>query len=175
MIEQMADKMAREIKLRSPEHPATVAVLRHSLAILINTFSILVLTTVLGILTNHLNETFVVLASFAALRMVSGGRHLRSGTWCVIVTTAMVVLVSHVEMTANWTWGVTAISFFLAARFAPTDIQKQSRIPRKYYPVLKILSIILISVNFLLGSPVAAAGFLVQAMLLIPWKGVGNR
>ncbi|NQX43782.1 accessory gene regulator B family protein [Paenibacillus tritici] len=175
MIEQMAVKLARGIKQRSPEHPATVAVLTHSLAILINTFSILALTMVLGILTDHLHETFVVLVSFAALRMVSGGMHLRSGTFCVIVTTVMVLIVSHVEITVNWTWGVTAISFLIAARFAPTDIQKQSRIPRKYYPVLKILSIILISMNFLLGSSVVAASFLVQTLLLIPWKEVGNR
>ncbi|MEK3685789.1 accessory gene regulator ArgB-like protein [Paenibacillus sp. FSL R10-2736] len=175
MIELMADKMARGIKKRAPEHPATLAVLKHSLAILINTFSILVLTLVLGIVTEHIYETLAVLISFAALRMVSGGLHLRSGTWCVIVTTAMVLLVSHVGMTASLTWKITALSFILAAVFAPTDIQKQSRIPRKYYPVLKVLSMILVSVNFFLGSPVVAASFLVQTLLLIPWKGVKNR
>ncbi|KHL95425.1 hypothetical protein QW71_11915 [Paenibacillus sp. IHB B 3415] len=175
MIELMADKMARGIKQRAPEHPATLAVLKHSLAILINTFSILVLTLVLGIVTEHLYETLAVLISFAALRMVSGGLHLRSGTWCVIVTTAMVLLVSHVEMTGSLTWKITALSFILAAAFAPTDIQKQSRIPQKYYPVLKVLSMILVSVNFFLGSPVVAASFLVQTLLLIPWKGVKNK
>lgn len=175
MIELMADKMARGIKQRAPEHPATLAVLKHSLAILINTFSILVLTLVLGIVTEHLYETLAVLISFSALRMVSGGLHLRSGTWCVIVTTAMVLLVSHVGMTASLTWKITALSFILATAFAPTDIQKQSRIPRKYYPVLKVLSMILVSVNFFLGSPVVAASFLVQTLLLIPWKGVKNR
>jgi accessory gene regulator B len=175
MIELMADKLARGIKQRAPEHPATVAVLKHSLAILINTFSILVLTLVLGIVTDHLYETLTVLISFAALRMVSGGLHLRSGTWCVIVTTAMVLLASHVEMAVSMTWIITALSFILAALFAPTDIQKQSRIPQKYYPVLKILSIILVSANFLLGSSVVAASFMVQTLLLIPWKGVKDR
>lgn len=175
MIEILADRMARGIKKRAPEHPASVAVLRHSLAILINTISILVLTLAVGLISEHLFETLTVLIAFAALRMVSGGLHLKSGVWCVVVTTGIVFLVSHIEITLGATWIITTLSLILAAIFAPTDIHKQSRIPRKYYPLLKMCSIVLISGNLFFGSAVVAGSFLVQTLLLIPWKGVMKR
>lgn len=79
MIEWMAGRMAEGIKKRAPDHPASVAVMRHALAVLINTISILLLSIAIGAATGKLLEVLVVLISFAALRMVSGVSILNQG------------------------------------------------------------------------------------------------
>lgn len=175
MIDAMATRMAKGIKRRAPDHPASVAVLKHSLAILINTVSIFVISLGIGAMTGRLKEAVIVLISFALLRMASGGIHLKSGTWCVIVTTGGVTLLSHISFAAEWIKWVTAAALVLVAMLAPTDIHKQSRIPRKYYPLLKMISVLVVSCNFLIASPTVAVSFLTQALTLIPRREVKNR
>lgn len=176
MIELIAGRMAEGIKQRAPEHPVSIAVLKHSLAVLINTFSIITLTVVIALITNKLSETIIVMISFALLRMVSGGMHLKSGTLCVVVSTALIVGLSFMGFSDKTTLFINIMSLILAILFAPTDIQKQSRIPKKYYPVLKLLSISMISINFLLASSYVAVAFFAQALLLIPRvRGGGKR
>lgn len=171
MIEWMAGRMAEGIKKRAPDHPASVAVMRHALAVLINTISILLLSIAIGAATGKLLEVLVVLISFAALRMVSGGVHLESGTWCVIITTVGATTISHLEFSQGWTIGLTIAAIVLAAWFAPTDIHKQSRIPQEHYPKLKAISVLIIASNFIVGSSIVAASFFVQTVLLIPGRG----
>lgn len=175
MIEWMAGRMAEGIKRRAPDHPASVAVLRHALAVLINTISILLLSLAIGAATGKLLEVLIVLISFASLRMVSGGIHLESGTWCVIVTTVGATMISHIEMSRGWMIGLTIAAIILAGMFAPTDIQKQSRIPQEHYPKLKVISMLIIASNLIIGSSIVTASFLVQTVLLIPGRGVKNQ
>lgn len=171
MIEAMATRMAEGIKRKAPEHPASVAVLKHSLAVLINTVSILVLSICVGIGTGRLREVVVVLVSFALLRMVSGGIHLKSGTWCVIVTTLSVTVLAHIDLIPAVVPWITTISLVLAAIFAPTDLRRQSRIPERFYPLLKVVSVVMIASNFFLASSTIAISFLLQTLLLIPRRG----
>lgn len=175
MIELLAGRMAEGIKRRAPDHPASVAVLKHSLAILINTISIIVLTLGIAILNDRLKETIIVMSSFALLRMVSGGLHLKSGTMCVVVSTLLIVGLSMMGFSEITTLIINITSLILAILFAPTDIQKQSRIPKKYYPVLKLLSVLMISINFWIASSYVAVAFFAQALLLFPRMKGGEK
>ncbi|NOU80601.1 accessory regulator AgrB [Paenibacillus sp. LMG 31459] len=175
MIDAMAGRMAAGIKKRSPEHPASLEVLKHSLAILINTFSIMVLSLVIGLVTRRVSEVIVVLVAFALLRMVSGGLHLKSGTWCVIVTTLGVSVLSQVALIPVIVAWITTISLVLAAIFSPTDLRKQSRISVRFYPLLKVISVVMVASNYFFSSSTIAVSFLLQTLLLIPWKVVDNK
>lgn len=175
MIDAIAGRMAEGIKRRAPDHPASIGVLKHALAVLINTVAILVISVAIGLITGRLIEVAIVLVSFAVLRMVSGGLHLKSGTWCVVVTTTGVTLLSLMHVEKGWVMLITLLSMALASIFAPSDIHRQSRIPRKYYPLLKIISVLLISINLVIGSETIAVSFLAQTILLIPRKEVKLR
>lgn len=172
MIDQISLKMAVAVKNRAPEHPASLAVLKHALAVLINTFSIIVLSVLVGMLTGHTKEIVIIMVSFASLRMLSGGFHLKTGDMCVIVTTSIFVGLSYVNANHLLTIIFTVVSVLLALLFAPSGIANQSRIPKKYYPLLKVASVILISLNFVVGSSVIAVCFLTQSLTLIPRKEV---
>lgn len=167
MIEELAGRMATRIKKTVPEHPASTAVLQYSLSLILNAGFIIVLSLGIGVTTGKLVEIMLVLGSFALLRQLSGGIHLKSGMWCVAATSAGATILSFVEMSDKLTFTVTAITVVVAAIWAPTNIEKQSRIPRKYYPALKVASVMLVSLNFLIGSDVISLAFAAQGLTLI--------
>lgn len=166
MIDQIAGRLAHEIKLRAPEHPASEQVLKYSLSLIINAAMIIGLTLLISIFTSKTKEVGLILTSFAILRQVSGGLHLKSGIWCVIATTAGATTLSLITMSSTWTIAVTSLSLLGMLLWAPTNIEKQSRIPKKYYPLLKILSCLVVGSNFIIQSDVIALAFLVQALTL---------
>lgn len=168
MIEIIAGRIAEGIKRKAPEHPASIAIMKHALAVLINTISIIVLALVVAIINDKLPETLTVMCSFALLRMVSGGLHLKSGTLCVVVSTTMIVGLSMVNINEYGTTVLNCISLVLAVIFAPTDIKNQSRIPQKYYPILKVISVLMIALNLWISSSFIAVAFFAQAILLLP-------
>lgn len=172
MIESLAARMAEGIKRRAPDHPASVAVLKHSLAILINSLAIISFSLIAGVITGHIKETVTILIAFALLRMVSGGLHLKSGSMCVLVTTSLFVLLSLVKISDGLGIVLNSISLILVILFAPTDIKKQSRIPEKYYPLLKFLSAAMIISSFWIDFSTITACFFVQSLMLIPRREV---
>ena len=75
-------------------------------------------------------------------------------------------IMKYLQMFAN------LVNIILVLLFAPSRIDKQTRISKKHYPLLKIISLFLVSTNFLIGSSVLAAAFLIQSLTLIKfeWK-----
>lgn len=171
MIDVVALRMAENIKRSVPEHPASIAVLKHSLAILINTFSIIILTILVSLVTGNLVQAITVLIAFPILRMASGGAHLKTGTMCVTVTTVLFTALSYVDVNSFWTLFMNAFALVLVLVYAPSGIEGSSRIPKKYYPHLRMLSVLIVILNIIISSPTIAACFLVQGLTLIRWKG----
>ncbi len=170
MIDALACKMAHRIKSVVPEHPASVARLSYSLTFMLNAGFIILLSLLVSLLTGNTIEALAVLVSFAVLRQVSGGLHLKSGTLCVIASVVGVTLLSYTNIHHSLaTPIITGISLVLVLFYAPSGIEKQTRIPPKYYPFLKALSITFVASNFLIASSVVAVTFFIQSLTLIPW------
>ncbi|AZK47292.1 accessory gene regulator ArgB-like protein [Paenibacillus lentus] len=167
MINLMADKIAVEIKRTAPDHPASVAVLRYSIALLLNAVLIISITLLLSVFTGRTQEIMILLVSFAILRQVSGGIHLNSGMKCVISTAALFTLLSLIELSSSYVMIINGIAALLCLIFAPSRIEKQTRISVKYYPLLKLASVLIVCSNFLIMSPVLSLSFFAQSMLLI--------
>jgi accessory gene regulator B len=167
MIESLAHRIAVAIKQAAPDHPASVQVLRFPIAVILNAVSIIVISILISLLTGRTSGVIMVLIWYAVLRQISGGVHLRSGDLCVVVSVTGVTLISFANFPSTVNLGLTFASVILAAIFAPSRIENQTRIPAKYHPVLKILSVILISVNLVLNSSVVATAFFVQSLTLI--------
>ncbi|MCC3376871.1 accessory gene regulator ArgB-like protein [Cohnella sp. REN36] len=175
MIDAVAWKIARGIKSAVPEHPSSVEVLKYAVSFVINTGSIILLSLLLSLFTGRVPEVLTVLVSYAILRQVSGGLHLKSGTLCVVVSTAGITLMSFADFGPAAVAAANAVALLLAAVYAPSRIEGQTRIPKKYYPLLKAVSIIIVASNFLIGSPILAAAFLVQCLTLIrPFRKGGE-
>ena len=167
MIDILSLKIATVIKQAAPDSPQSVEVLKYALCAILNAVFIICLSLLIGVFTGKIMGVIMVLIGFAVLRQTSGGYHLDSGTWCIIVSTAGVTLVSFAEFGQFASHWITTVALILALLFAPSRIEKQTRIPTKYFPMLKLLSILIISMNYALQLPVLSAAFLVQGLTLI--------
>lgn len=170
MIEKWSEVMSIKIKNASPERTNSVAVLSYALSILLNFFFICFFLLLVGILTDSLKDSFIALTSFVILRFFSGGYHLRSLDLCVIVTTAIIAVIPHIPVNYMAVYLLTLISIILTFCFAPNSTYENLTVPRKVL-LLKVSSVLIVSMNFVIGSPIVALSFFVQSLLLIPKGG----
>ncbi|WP_151734819.1 accessory gene regulator B family protein [Paenibacillus tengchongensis] len=167
MLEVLAGKLASKIKQTVPEHPASQAVLQFAISVLLNALLIILLTLAITVWTGKTPEAVQILISFALLRQLSGGLHLKSGMACVLFTTSLFTLLSLVHAGQALVLMMNGISLLLVLLLAPANIERQTRIPKRHYPKLKLAAAILVALNFVLGSPVVAASFLAQSISLL--------
>ncbi|MBE0335135.1 accessory gene regulator ArgB-like protein [Paenibacillus sp. 23TSA30-6] len=167
MIEMMALRIATHIKHAVPDHPASTQVLKFVLAAILNTVFIITLTLTVSLFTGKLIEVVIIMVAFAFLRQMTGGLHLKSGMGCVVVSTLLFTGLSFVHLDYKWTMGATIASTLLILVFAPAGIENQTRIPPKYFPLLKVAALILVGFNLWFANPITAVSFLTQTLLLI--------
>lgn len=175
MIDTISLKVSQWIKEKNPSETASVEVMRYSLNIILNTVSIILLCVTIGYSLDIFYQTLLVMISFAVLRSFSGGYHIKSSEWCIAISTGMIISLSYISKYFDITDLIiicNTISILLVYLFAPAKIYKQTRIPKKYYPLLKILSIILVGLNFYFMSSALALSYLVQSTTLIHKKEV---
>lgn len=174
IIEKAALQIATRLKNLAPEHPASIDVLSFALAILINTLSIIGLTLLVSFVTGNTKEAITILITFALLRSVTGGIHLNSGTACVLFTTTLFTTISFIGISNEACIILNLISLILVMIYAPSGIERQSRIKRKYYPLLKVIGISLILMSLLIFDSTLTITFFIQSVLLIRLKGGGK-
>ena len=171
MLEHLSEWSAARIKVIVPEHPASVSVLKFAIAIVLNVVLVAGLTLSVSLITGNTAEAVMILVSFALLRQVSGGVHLKSGMACVLFTTALFTGLSYVQMDMLYVQLLNVLSLLLVAVLAPIGIDKQTRIPEKHWPKLKLIGAALVIINMFVASPVIAVSFTAQAVsLVIAWK-----
>lgn len=167
MIERLAHITANRMKEKVPEHPASVEVLKYGIHIIYNTLLTLVLCVAPAVVLGRVAEVMIALTAFAGLRAISGGFHFASPVACALASSATMLLLSYVQLDAAYVLGLTAVAVVLVAMYAPSKIEAQTRIPKRYFPHLRVASIALVSVNFLLMSPIVAAALAVQSISLV--------
>lgn len=170
MIDSLAGRLAFSIKQANPEKTSSIEVMKFSLILVLNALAIIVFSLIIGWATGKLPETAVTLFSFAALKFVSGGIHLQSSDHCVLWSTVGMTLLPHIPIYEYWVVWMTVISLILIIMFAPANMNKRARIPEKYYPLLKLISLLIVASNFIFDSDILAKVFILQAVMLIPLK-----
>lgn len=170
LIEALSLRMAQHIKSVVPDHPASVAVLKHALAITLNVVFITGLTLVISAFTGRTKEVLIIMAAFAFLRQMTGGIHLKSGTRCVAISTLLFTGLSFIQLNYSWTTGATLVSMLLILVFAPAGIERQTRIPPRYFPLLKLGAFIVVSLNLWIANPYIAISFFAQTLSLINFR-----
>jgi len=173
MVEKISYRLAHWLKSELPEHPYSVARLQFGFHLILNTILTLSAATLLGLLFGNLRDTMLVLLAFGLLRMISGGYHFKSPVVCIVGTAVVSVLLPRLELSIFYITIINLANVVLTIIFAPSRIEEQTRIPTKYFPLLKISSTALVASNFLFQSPLLAITWLVQVLSLIrlPVKG----
>jgi accessory gene regulator B len=169
MIDNISRRMAVAIKNNVPDHPTSIAVMQHSLSFLLNTAFIISFSLIIAFFTNTIGETTLALFAYAILRQVSGGAHLKSGVLCVVVSTTMIACISLMSFNSEIVLIINLLSVIMTLLLAP-KIHRRTRIKPKYFPLLKIISLLIISTNFFFESPVLASAFFIQNLSLIPGR-----
>ncbi|SFA91195.1 accessory gene regulator B [Cohnella sp. OV330] len=171
MIATLSARIARSIKDAAPESPQSFEVLKYAVSFLLNAIFIIVLSLIISAFTGRVLETLIALISYAVLRQLSGGLHLKSGMACVVISTAGITAISMLDLNQDWKYILTAVSALLALIYSPSRIGKQTRISKKYYPYLKVASVVLILIGIMVGSSSIIVAFFVQSLTLIRLKG----
>jgi accessory gene regulator B len=167
MIETIALRIAEAIKRIEPEKTASIPVMKYSLESLLHTFFTLLLVGIVGMITGTFGETMVGAGAFVVLRFFSGGLHLAKAIHCAIVSTILISAAPHIPLTEEWNIIIGGISVLLLLIFAPSNIEGHARIPSKYYPALKLISVFIVSLNFITLESFITMVFFFQAVTTI--------
>ncbi|WP_379141551.1 accessory gene regulator ArgB-like protein [Paenibacillus sp. sgz500992] len=167
MIDRISERIAYNIKKVVPDHPASQAVLKYALEVVLNVVFIIVITLAISLLTGNFSEALTILVSFALLRQSSGGVHLKSGVACVIFTTTLFTVLSFINVNLLVVQVMNAISFLIILWLAPIGIEKQTRIPKRHYPKLKIIGLVLVATNVIICSSAIAVSYFAQSLSLL--------
>lgn len=147
--------------------------MHYALQIVANTFGIAALSLTVGALTGKFTETFAVLIAFARIRLLSGGYHLRSGAACIFVSSAVVAMIPHFNVSNTANYVMTAVAFVAMAIWAPANYDNYARLSKRYYPLLKAISCAVVALNFVIVSDILAITYIIQAATL-PFKNKGE-
>jgi len=167
MVDMISFRIARAIKRIEPEKTASIDVLKFSLEILINTLFTISTVAIIGILSGEFSATMLGLGAFIVLRYFSGGLHMQKAIHCSMISILAISIAPHVPLTIEWTRIFGIASLVLVLVFAPSNIEGHARIPKKFFPFLKIISAILVALNFLPLNSTVACVFLLQSITTI--------
>lgn len=168
MIEKLALRIAHYIKKIEPEKTASIDVMKFSLEALLNVFFTLLFILVIGTISGKTLETFLGFVSFAFLRFFSGGIHLRNAVQCSIVSTILISIAPHIPLSHSGERIITILSLALILVFAPSNIEGYARIPKKYFPILKLISFIIVLSGLFIDFPTFTIICFIQAIAIVP-------
>lgn len=168
MNESTSYRIAVKWKQLIPDHPVSIPVLKFSIDIFLNVIPIIGFSLLISVLTGRTSEVLIVMAGFALLRQLSGGYHFNSSLQCFLISTTGITLCSFAQFESKTMFLlITIVNIILFAIYSPSNIEKQSRIKKRYYPLLKILSIIVVVSSLFTNSPELITAFLIQGLSLI--------
>ncbi|MDF9840459.1 accessory gene regulator B [Paenibacillus sp. PastF-1] len=163
------NRIAVAIKRANPEETSSVEVMQYSLGIILNTLFIIIATATVGLLTGHFGKFMTFLLSCSILRLTSGGFHLKTARACNLFSIGLCTLIPYLFSFSGMTLTIiNIISLLIMLLFAPNP-DKNARMPLRIYPLLKLLSVLLVILNFFIHSSVIGLAFIVQSLTVIPW------
>jgi accessory gene regulator B len=169
MITKLSANIAKFIRQNNPQ-AASMEVLMFSLTVLLNALFVTIFILAVAAVTGRLWDAVVLLAAYVILRFFSGGMHLPTSRLCNMMSIGLFVTLVHVTV-PYWNTGFALhlIAFIIVVLYAPTkDIMHLSRLGPKYAIHFKIISIVIVGLNFWLQSPVLSLAFISQAISLTP-------
>ncbi|NHN32873.1 accessory gene regulator B family protein [Paenibacillus agricola] len=158
-IDVVADRLSLSIKNTNPSEALTsVAVMSYALSLIINMMLTTLLILLIGYFTDMMQETAKVLMAFAILRVIAKGIHLKSLTLCVVVTTSLITILSHVQISSYGMFFISFICILLIFLKSPAELKS------------KILCSGIILLFLVFQDHALIMGCFGQALTLINWR-----
>lgn len=166
IIDRSALSIARAIRNNYPDAGSEIA-LKYTLSLLINSFSAIVITLCICLMTDHVIQGITVIFSYTLLRIVSGGAHMPTSLSCCITSIVLFTVIAHLPFEYSYIHiFLDLVSIYILFLKAPEGIENVSSIDRKYYPLLKAISICLVASSFYFQSSLLSFAFFAQAIFL---------
>ncbi|MBE1441154.1 accessory gene regulator B family protein [Paenibacillus sp. OAS669] len=164
-IDSSAHAIAKCIRRNYSEAGSEIA-LRYAISLLINTLTAICVAVIITFFTGHVAECIVGIISFIVIRYVSGGMHMSSSLSCCILSIIIFITISNFTFHYSVAFFIIdSLSLIIFIITAPNNIKNVSSINEKYYPLLKLISVIFVGCNFIINSTVLSAAFIIQAFL----------
>ncbi|MFC5402854.1 accessory gene regulator ArgB-like protein [Cohnella soli] len=174
MISAISLRIATYLKNVDQENTPSIEVMKYSLYIILHTLFTVCAITIVSFILGKPFETFIGLIFFIALRLFGGGYHLHSSVWCTVLSVGLVSASPFLVLSDSASIVVTIASVLIFLWQAPKNFKGYARIPEKYYPVMKVITVIIGSANFIWNSSTLSAILLLQSILLLPKEKGGT-
>ncbi|SFL24888.1 accessory gene regulator B [Paenibacillus sp. 1_12] len=165
IIDQSAEFLAKSIRKNYSEAGSETA-LKYALSLIINTFISITISLLFCLITGHFIQCVLGIAAFILIRSITGGMHASSSMSCCIISILIFNTIAFVTFDYSLYSAVldaAAIVVFLIT--TPNNIQNMSSLDPKYYPILKLIAVLMVSSNFIIQSTMLTAAFCIQAFL----------
>ncbi|NBI28885.1 accessory gene regulator B family protein [Chengkuizengella marina] len=167
MIETLAFRIAKSIKDIDPENTNSIEVMKFSLIILINNLLVISISIIFSMLFGYTITAIIGLLAFAILRLLTGGYHFKSALACTVTSITLILCIPLFPVSKMIISLLTILSLILIYFFAPSNIEDSSRIPKKYYPHLKLAALTLVGISVFIQSIPISIAFFIQSLTLI--------
>lgn len=181
MIDALSMRLAVHVKALNPEETPSLEVMRYGIKFMIFNLITALSITVTALLFGNFEQALICMISFAILRSISGGYHIKTAGLCAVASAGIIqcgILLEDLLNKYNNMYLIIGIStLVLVSIFSPSNIEEQTRIPKKYHGWLKVTSVLLVLSNILwIHNILLASGFFIQSLTLITTrkKGVGE-
>ncbi|WP_338551517.1 accessory gene regulator B family protein [Paenibacillus sp. KS-LC4] len=151
MIEYLSRRIALSIKKADPQGNVSVDVMAYQLGYWLNPTAIVVLTLVIGWMTEAFIETIIGMLAFCVFRRDIGGFHFSSLTICFAVSTLLLSIIPHIVLNDVTVITLTIISGMLLIVFRRE----------------KGISLLLLISNIYLKSDVIVLAFFIHMIFVI--------
>jgi accessory gene regulator B len=172
MLDRWAFNAASWIKHQNPEKTVSVAVLHFALTGILNSLAVFVIILSTGIISGHLMDSLLASLFFVSLHFFSGGYHFKSVLLCMVFSSSMIVVSFIIPLTSSWLLGLTIFTILIIAAFSPSNIESHARISKKYFPLLKVISVAIVLVNMIFHNSAVGFALFFQALLVIPYSNL---
>ncbi|NBD26198.1 accessory gene regulator B family protein [Paenibacillus glycinis] len=171
MLDKLAVGLHNRMVAAGVENAPSASVIKYAFDILTNTLSAAIAALIIGALTGEFLPTGFALLVLAVIRYMSGGYHLKSSLMCATVSTLVLAGIPHVPIADGWMPYLTGFAVLMMLIFAPANYDKYATLPSRFYPLLKVLSALFASSNFLIHSDIMTVVFVLQSILLLFKEG----
>lgn len=176
LINSLSLKTSEALKRKYGDVVPSIDIMRYSIKFLITNITPIILIIVISLFTDNLFNALIALIGFVSLRMLTGGYHIDSAELCVVFSTLIIILISHLTILEKWYFLFQVTSLILVILFAPFNITNKTKIPIKHYSKLKYAAIILLLISTVVfPNIILSIAFLTQSLTLVHLRGGGKR
>lgn len=167
MIERLALAIATSMKKVGEEQTPSIEVMKFSLITILHTLFTVVIVFIVSLILGKPLVTMYGMGYFMLLRFFSGGYHIHKSSICTLLSVILMCVAPFVTLEDNYILVANIVSGLVMVIFSPSNIKGFAQIPEKYFPILKVVSVAIVCLNFLFNNSTLAILAIFQSILVV--------